>query len=296
MDCSIHQLGKPDSLGDTEGQRIRTIRPDDRLNEGAIVAAHHILRELMQYRDHITTAFRQDFRSLYHGTLFGVAWNILLPLAPIMVYALLALRSVLPGFEGVNPASYVALGATMWLFLAGCIQQPLQTVRARNTEVMKTALPLSAMVISGFAQLIFDTLVRMTFVVVVILITSTKLHWSAVLLPMALVPAVLLFLGLGLVLAMANVIYADVGRVTMIVLQYAIFVSGVIFPLEGLPFSKILSCNPAYVFIEGVRGLFFRGVPDNGWLLGGYAVLGCVVFLLSCRVFYLMEYRVRGVG
>lgn len=274
----------------------RIIQPDDRLNEGALAAVRHIVRELVQHRDHIVTAFRQDFRSLYHDTFFGVAWNILLPLAPITVYALLALRNVLPSFEGVNHASYVALGATIWFFLTGCIQQPLQTVRARNTEVMKTALPLSAMVISSFAQLLFDTMVRMAFVVIVTLVTSTKLPWSAILLPIVLAPAVLLFLGLGLILAMANVIYADVGRITMIVLQYAIFVSGVIFPLANLPFSKVLAANPAYVFIEEVRRLFFLGLPESGWLLGGYAALGCIVFLFGCRVFYLMEYRVRGIG
>lgn len=275
---------------------IRIIRPDDRLNEGVITAVRHIVRELVQHRDHISTAFRQDFRTLYQGTFFGVAWNVLLPLTPVMLYALLALRGVLPGFEGVNPASYVALGATIWFLLAGCIQQPLQTVRSRNTEVMKTALPLSAMVISGFAQILFDTLVRMAFVAVVILITSTKLTWSAVLLPVVLVPAILFFFGIGLILAMANVIYADVGRVTMIVLQYGIFLSGVIFPVSSLPFSEILAWNPAYIFIEEARVLFFRGLPENAWLLGIYAILGAAVFLLGCRIFYLMEYRVRGIG
>lgn len=277
-------------------QRIRIIRPDDRLNEDALAAVRHILRELVQHRDHIWTAFRQDFRSLYQGTFFGVAWNVLLPVSPIMVYALLALRGVLPSFDGVNPASYIALGATIWLFLTGCIQQPLQTVRARNIEVMKTALPLSAVVIAGFAQLLFDTLVRMALVAVIIIVTATKLRWSAMLLPIALVPAILFFFGVGLVLAMANVVYRDVSRVTMIVLQYGIFLSGVIFPVSSLPLSKILGWNPAYVFIEEARVLFFRGIPESAWLLGVYAALGSAVFLLGCRVFYLMEYRVRGIG
>ena len=277
-------------------QQIRVIRPDDRLNEGVVAAVQHILRELVQHRDHISTAFRQDFHGLYHGTFFGIVWNFLLPLVPITIYVLLARFRVLPSFGDVSSASYVALGATIWLFLIGCIQQPLQIVRARNAEVMKTALPLSAMVISGFAQLLFETMVRMAFVGAVIVVTSTKLHWSAMLMPIVLVPAVLLFLGLGLVLAMANVIYADVGRITMIVLQYGIFISGVIFPVASLPFSDMLSWNPAFVFIDEVRAICFRGLPDRGWLLGGYAALGCGMFLFGCRAFYLMEYRVRGIG
>lgn len=274
----------------------RVIRPDDRLDESVFSAARQMLRELIQHRDHITIAFRQDFRHLYHGAFFGVAWNIVLPLVPVLIYALLSLHRVLPAFESVDPATYVALGATIWFLLAGCIQQPLRTVQARNAEVMKTALPLSAMVMSGFAQLLFDTLVRLALVAVLMLVTMTKPHWSILLAPLALVPAILLFLGLGLILGVANVIYSDVGRVTGIVLQYGIFVSGVIFPMESLPFSEILMWNPAYVLIEEMRILCFRGLPESGWLMGGYAVLGVLVFLLGCRIFYLMEYRVRGIG
>jgi lipopolysaccharide transport system permease protein len=282
--------------GSTVNQHSRVIRPDDRLEAGVFFAARHLLREIIQHRDHINVAFRQDFRNLYQGTFFGITWNLVLPLVPVLIYALLSLYRVLPGFEGVDAATYVALGATVWFLLAGCVQQPLQTVRARNAEVMKTALPLSAMVVSSFAQLLFDTLVRVALIAVMVLVTGTKLHWTALLIPAALLPAILLFFGLGLILGVANVIYADVGRVTGIALQYGIFVSGVIFPVAVLPFSDILIWNPAYVFIEEMRILCFRGLPETGWLLGAYAALGIVVFFWGCRIFYSMEYRVRGIG
>ena len=54
--------------------------------------------------------------------------------------------------------------------------------------------------------------------------------------------------------------------------------------------------NPAYVLIEQIRILSFRGVPESWWLLTGYAAVGLLVFFVGCRVFYLMEYRVRGVA
>lgn len=277
-------------------RNVRVIRPDDRLNESVFSAACQMFRELMRHHDHIAIAFKQDFRHLYHGAFFGVLWNIVLPLVPVLIYALLSMHRVLPTFEGVDPATYVALGATIWFLLAGCIQQPLRTVQARNAEVMKTALPLSAMVMSGFAQLLFDTLVRLGLVGIMMIATMTSPQWTILLAPIALVPAILLFLGLGLILGVANVIYSDVGRVTGVILQYGIFVSGVIFPVASLPFSEILMWNPAYLFIEEVRTLCFRGFPESGWFLGGYALLGVGVFLLGCRIFYLMEYRVRGIG
>jgi lipopolysaccharide transport system permease protein len=282
--------------GPTNNQHVRVIRPDDRLDLGVFSSTRQMLREILLHRDHIKVAFRQDFRNLYQGTFFGITWNIVLPLVPVLVYALLSLYRVLPGFEGVNPASYVALGATVWFLLAGCVQQPLQTLRSRNAEIMKTALPLSAMVVSSFAQLMFDTLVRIALIAVMIPVTATEVHWTVLLVPFALLPAMMLFFGLGLILGVANVIYADVGRVTGIIIQYGIFVSGVIFPVALLPFSEILMWSPAYVLIEEVRILCFRGLPESIWLLGSYAALGVLVFFLGCRIFYLMEYRVRGVG
>lgn len=276
-------------------QHTRIIRPNDRLSEGVFSATRHMLREILQHRDHIRAAFKQDFRNIYHGTLLGVTWNIILPLVPISVFALLSRHRVLPNFDGVDPGTYVALGSTVWFLLAGCIQQPLQTVRARNVEVMKTALPLSAMVVSSFAQLLFDTMVRLVLVAIMVILSATEFRWSALLIPIALLPAIMLFLGIGLILGVANVIYADVGRVTGILLQYGIFVSGVIFPVSSLPFSNILVWNPAYVLIEGARELCFRGFPENGWVLGGYSALGLIVFFFGCRLFYLMEYRVRGI-
>lgn len=275
---------------------LKTIRPDDRLRDGTLAAVRQIVAELRLHRGHIATAFDQDFRGLYYGTFFGVVWNVVLPLAPLLLYAMLASRRVIPVFDGVNPASYVVLGATIWFLLAGCVQQPIQVVRARNVEVMKTAMPLSAMVVSGFGQLMFDTVVRFLLVVVIVLITSSPIEWSAVLLPLTLIPAMMLFLGIGLVLSIANVIYGDVSRVVGIILQYGIFLSGVIFPIESLPFSEYLKWNPFYIFIEESRLLVFRGMPQDFLLLGCLSALGLLVLLLGCRVFYVMEYRVRGIA
>lgn len=273
----------------------RIIRPSDRLADGTLSSLRNISEELHQFRDHISTTFWQDFRNQYQGSFFGVVWNIVLPLAPILLYTLLARHRVIPLFADTDPGSYVALGAAIWFLLAGCIQQPVQTVRARNIEVMKISLPLSAMIMSSFAQLLFETLVRIVFFVVVVLLSSTAVKWTAVLLPILLLPAVMMFFGIGLVLGVANVIYTDVSRVVQIGLQYGIFLSGVIFPVSSLPMSDILQWNPANIFIESARTLAFMGIPDHLYVLAAYSGVGVLMLLLGFRVFYVMEYRLRGI-
>ena len=59
----------------------RVIRPDDRLQDGMFVAIRRLAAEFWRCRDHVGASFRQDFRSLYTGTVFGVVWNIILIVA-----------------------------------------------------------------------------------------------------------------------------------------------------------------------------------------------------------------------
>lgn len=265
--------------------------------EGAFAAIRHLLGEIWRFRSHIRIVFKEQFRAAYYGTGLGIFWNYILPLVPLTVYWFLSKLRVFPNFEGVDSATFLTFGVTLWFLFAGCVQAPIQIVQSRNKEAMKTAFPLSASIVSGFAKLIFDTLVRLTFVIIVVIVTQSWPAWLAIGLPVILLPAFLLFIGSGLLLGILNVIYKDVSRVVNIVLQYGIFVSGVIFPLYDIGILSILNqFNPFAVFIDVSRSIVFQGVIGN---LTGYltmSVVAITVFIISMRLFYIMEFRVRGIN
>lgn len=277
--------------------RIVTIRPDSRSGESTLDALRHLVQEIWSFRGHIKIVFKEQFRAAYQGSGLGVFWNYALPIVPLTVYLWLSHIRVFPAFEGVDGTTFIAFGVTLWFFLSGCVQTPIATIAARNQEVMKTAFPLSAAILSAFAKLVFDTLVRLGFVALIILISMKPPAPTALLLPLALVPATLLFLGVGLLFGLLNVIYKDVGRVINIFLQYGLFVSGVIFPMPHFGVIGTLSLfNPFAVFIEAARGIVFRGGIDDPLPLAIWSVVAVLVFLLTTRVFYVMEYRIRGIS
>ncbi len=280
-----------------ESHHIRIIRPDSRVKERATTALRHLVGEIWRFRSHIRIVFREQFRAAYSGTGLGLFWNYVLPVVPLTVYWFLSKLRVFPNFEGVDSATFLTFGVTLWFLFTGCVQTPIQVVQSRNKEAMKTAFPLSAAIVSGFAKLLFDTLVRLGLVIIVITVTQSFPTWLGLLLPLALIPAFLFFVGAGLLLGILNVIYNDVSRVVNIVLQYGIFVSGVIFPLydAGL-LSTLNRYNPFAIFIEVCRSVVFQGQIEN---LDGYLAMSAValvVFLVSVRLFYIMEYRVRGIN
>lgn len=277
-------------------ERLTIIRPDSRLGDSAVTSLRHLVHELIAFRSHIATIYRRDIQQTYHGSASAVFWLIALPLIPVAVFVALAALSVVPSMDGIPPTAYVSFSVPLWFLFVGCVQQPISVVQSRNQEAMKTALPLSVSIAASFARLFIETAIRLALCVLIVLITLTPPSLFA---PAALVVigiAALSFFGLGLLLSILNIIYPDVQRVTGVMLQYGIFLSGVIFPLTAFgPFAILDVINPFAVFIGAARDIFFHGVPAHPLALAIMSVLGLWIFILGCRQFYLMEYRIRGI-
>lgn len=279
------------------GGIARRYRPDSRFNVGLFGAVAALLREMVEFRSHILMLFSNEFKASYRGTALGVAWNLILPILPITVYVLLASLRVFPSFEGIPPAVYIGFNVTLWFLFTGFINRPIQVVQSRNNEIMKTAMPLSASIASSFARLCFDTLLRIAFVAALMAATATiPTVGAAALLPIVFAGSIF-FLAVGLLLSILNVIYPDVDRVVTIILQYGIFLSGVIFPISSMgPLAVLETTNPFSVFIHAARDAVFFGTVSHPVAFAAWTAAGLVLLLVSARFFYLMEYRIRGLA
>lgn len=276
---------------------IRIIKPNNRINDGAIVGLLAILKEIYTCRGHIKIVFKEQFVASYRNTGLGLIWNILLPLVPLSVYWFLSKLRVFPNFEGVDSATFITFGVTLWFLFVGCIQTPIRVIHSKNNQSMKTSFPLSASIVSDFAQLLFDTLVRFTFVIFIVILGKSWPEWSALFLPIILFPAFALFIGVGLMIGIINVIYLDFSRVINIVLQYGIFISGVLFPIQHFGFLTIFNAiNPFAIFISFSRNIFFEAGGINWTNYTFISLLAFLIFIASMKLFYSMEYRLREIS
>lgn len=281
----------------TQSSQVRIYRPDTRFEIGWLDAATALAKEIYAFRSHVATLFLADFRGSYRGTSAGVFWNIALPLLPVSVYILIVNLKVLPEFEGVSPAAFISFGLALWFLLTGIMTQPIAVVRSRNSELMKTAMPLSVAVTSSYARLLFDTLVRLALAAVVAIVTGSLPAGTVLLFPVVLGLAVTFFLASGLLLSMLNVIVPDLQRVITILVQYGLFFSGVIFPLRSMgPLSLLEVANPFSVFIHASRDIVFTGSLSHPLAFAFWSIAGIVLMIVAARVFYVMEYRIRGLA
>jgi len=277
-----------------ESQDIKIYSPDDRLSTGFLVACKAILAEVWRLRYQVKVSFMRDFKASYLGTRLGVFWNIVLPLLPIAIYILLAATRIVPQFEQLNPMVAIALNATLWFFFVGCVRTPMSIVKTRNAEAMKTSLPLSVAICASFGRLSFDTLVRIVLLLLLASITLSLPAYSAPFALVALLSATAFFFGLGLFFAILGTALPDLERIMEVVLNYGIFVSGVIFPLAAFgPLAFLDWANPFAVFIAATRQLMFGGGLSHPVAFACFTVFSWLFFIFAMRLFYVMEKRIR---
>lgn len=277
--------------------QVRTYVPDSRYSATAFEAIRELFAEVWSFRSHIAAMFGAEFRSSYRGTVFGVFWNFALPLVPLSVYILLVNLRVFPVYDGLNPAIYISFNVTTWSLLTGLITRPIMVVKSRNNESTRTAQPISVAVLASFARLCFDTLVGFALLCILIVVFAQWPKTNLLMVLPILFSGMLLCFSLGLMLAIFNVIIPDIERVVTIILQYGVFVSGVIFPLGGLGPLKVLEpFNPFNVYIQALRDEVFFGHISNHAAVWTWAGVAILLFLISARFFYVMERRIRGIS
>jgi hypothetical protein len=89
-----------------------------------------MIKPLWAYRGFILGSVQREFQSKYRNTMFGAAWNVLQPLAMIIVYTVIfaeVMRAKLPGVDSTFGYSiYLCAGVLTWGLFAEI------TTRAQN--------------------------------------------------------------------------------------------------------------------------------------------------------------------
>jgi ABC-type polysaccharide/polyol phosphate export permease len=266
---------------------------DERISFASALSG--LARQIARRRYHINQLFIREFASAYQLTRFGVVWNYILPIVPISVWVLLSALRMFPSFEGVSSVVNVTMGVTLWYLFAGFLMTPITTVESRIREGAKSEMPLIGYVIAGFAQLLFDTLVRVAATAAVFAYFHGAPSIGGLAAPFVVAAGFIFFSGIGLILAVFNLAYRDIVKIVGVLLQYGMLLSGIVFPIDEIPvLSDLVAFNPFYVFVDSIRTLMTSGDMRHPIALAAFSFAGALLFIFACRFFHASERRLKG--
>jgi len=252
-------------------------------------------QQIIQYRWQILLAIKKRIQSTYQQDAFGLFWSILMPIIPMTVYMVLAHIKVFNTVKDQPFIYYIAIGMMIWLMMATIIQNVMMSIKREKSILTTTNFPIIASMISQLGSVLYDTAIRIIAVVAIVIWFGIDTSFTSVLLAiLSLIPAIIFAFALGMILSILDIVIQDTRRIVDIFLRYGLFISSVIFPFptDGI-LGSINQFNFFNTYINATRDILYYGATDNLSLFIYTSILALFLFMISLKLVYNMEYKIR---
>ena len=249
--------------------------------------------ELMRSRELIWRLLWRDFIAKYKQSVLGILWALIMPLAMVGTFVFLNRSGILNiGKTEVPYPLFALLSLTVWQLFSDGLVPCAQAVVGGGSMVVKVNLPKEALVISAFGRVLIETLVRLGLLVLVFVFYQVVPCLTTILFPLVLLPLILLTLGLGLLFSLLNVFIRDIGNILTLGTTFLLFLTPVMYPSpdEGI-FRVVMAYNPLAVLVGAARDMVLTGYLKEPVQYAWTSGLSLVVFVLSWRIFHMVEPR-----
>ncbi len=230
---------------------------------------------------------RNDLRSRYRRSLFGLGWSLLQPVAMTTVLCLVFYRVFNMSLHDYAP--FLLSGLTFWGFITSVMNQGCQCFFQSEPYIRQHRSPLAIYPLRTTLTAGYHFLVG---VVVVVAFTWCMNGFGNVPALLCLAPGLALLFVFGWSLAVCagtlNVLFQDTQHLTEILLQMLFYMTPILYPPETLANAHlgwIMRLNPFAVFLDLVRQPLLEGrLPSPGTMGMSVVVTMVAVVVASCTM------------
>jgi ABC-type polysaccharide/polyol phosphate export permease len=200
-----------------------------RLQYAGIVTVY---ADLFRYRELFRNLFQRDLRVKYRGSVLGLAWSLMNPLALMGIYFLVF--AVLWTSSGQPPhyPLYLLTGISIWIFFGVSLQTAATSMHTWSGLIRKVKFPRQLVAFSAIATQLVTFGVMLAILIVFSLVSVPEARgtvWLAI--PLAAVFAALVF-GVGLLVASLNVLFRDIEHILEAALLPWFFLTPILYQFE----------------------------------------------------------------
>lgn len=235
-----------------------------------------IVADVYQYRGLLAALTWRDVRVRYKQSMLGIGWAILLPLSMMLVFTFvftkaIDARSILN--IKMPYALFAYTGLVPWTFFSVSLSGCVSSLVANRNLVTKVYFPREVFPLSCIAGSFVDFCIAMTVLTGLMAYFHLSGGWhfipriTLLFVPVIVLVQICMTIGLGMMLAMANLFYRDVRQIFNATIQLVMFVSAVVVPVptDGSLLAQLISLNPIVPIISAYRDcIVFGHMPDAG--------------------------------
>ncbi|WP_335976753.1 ABC transporter permease [Gaetbulibacter jejuensis] len=260
-------------------QKERTIK------FGALLKAS--LGDMLRSRFLARQLAERDIKAQYRQSYLGIIWAFVMPIGTALVWIFLNNSgTVRLSDTGVPYPVYAFSGTLIWSIMVAAINSPMQNTNAAKGILTKINFPKEALLLSGVYKLLFDSFIKLLLLVLFVFAFGVGFHWSLLLVPFAILAAVLFGTTVGLFLTPLGLLYNDIGKIITFGMQFLMYATPVVYAIPDTGLMRtVMMYNPITPIILTTRDLVVGFSPEflNYFIV---VIAACVPLLFLGLVMY----------
>jgi len=250
-----------------------------------------MFKAIWAYRGFIRGSVQREFQSKYRNSLLGAAWNIINPLAMIVVYTVIfaqVMRAKLPGVDSTFAYSiYLCAGSLTWGLFAEMVGRSQNMFLDNANLLKKISFPRITLPIIVVANAGLNFAIVFGLFLAFLVVTGNFPGWVTLSIVPVLVVQIAFAMGLGMVLGVLNVFFRDVGQFFGIFLQFWFWLTPIVYPAAILPESikPYMAINPMAAVMAAYQGILVNQQWPQWASLWPTALLAAALCLLGLHLF-----------
>jgi lipopolysaccharide transport system permease protein len=255
-----------------------------------------VVDSLWNHRAVIAQLVKREIAGRYRGSFLGLLWAFLNPLLMLCIYTFVfgivfKSRWHTGAESSMEYAVLMFSGVMLHGLLSECITRAPMLIVGNANFVKKVVFPLEALPWVHMGAALFHLLIAAVIFLLAIVVWQGHVPWSALWMPVILLPFALLTVGLVWMVSALGVYLRDIGQLMGMVSSLLMFLAPIFYPLHAAPeaIAKFLYLNPITFVVEQVRNASVLDTPVDwvGW--GIYSIVAYGVAWVGLMFFQRMR-------
>jgi len=256
-----------------------------------------LVQSLWRNRQLIVQMTKREVVGRYKGSVMGLAWSFFNPVFMLVVYTFVFSVIFKSRWGGDESRTLFALVLFVGMIVLGLFSEVVNRapsiILANVNYVKKVVFPIEILPVIAMGAALFHTLISLSVLLIAFILFNGFLHWTAIFIPLILLPLVIVTLGISWMLAAIGVFLRDVSQTIGLITTVLMFLSPVFYPVTAVPerFRPFIMANPLTFIIEQAREVVIWGRLPN-WI--GLCVYTILATMLAWAGYYLFQKTRKG--
>lgn len=241
--------------------------------------------EYKQYLFAVKQMVSREVKRKYARSYLGIVWSVLNPLMSMavisMVFSAIFRRSI------ENFPIYYLTGSIFWSLFSGSTESAMTALVDNKSLLMKVKLSKQTFIIARMLTALTNFGYTCVAYVFMLIIFRVRLSPYILLFPLVVVCIMFFSAGIGFMLSVFYVFFADVKYLYSVLLHLWMYLSAIFYPVSRLSDTMqwIIRKNPVYNYIEFARDIVLYGVMPEPLLWLKIIGWGIFSFVAGYQIF-----------